>query len=184
MHEHEYAVFMFVPCINSIKPLLLFHNDAHNHKITGILKQLKIPTVAPTCFGSLMVPWWWFIREPKHVGATVGIFNCFNIPVILWLYASLWNNKSALISMQCPQNDSGMARQGQSAQVRWNVQTLNEIFPASVNCAEQQARNTFCCYYSTSTGLWLCLVQLQLSTNTTCPPAEVGEETYFLRPTG
>jgi hypothetical protein len=22
-------------------------------------------------------------REPKHVGATVGIFNCFNIPVIL-----------------------------------------------------------------------------------------------------
>jgi hypothetical protein len=25
------------------KALLLFHNDAHNHKITGILKQLKIP---------------------------------------------------------------------------------------------------------------------------------------------
>jgi hypothetical protein len=34
---------MFVPCINSIKALLLFHNDAHNHKITGILKLLKIP---------------------------------------------------------------------------------------------------------------------------------------------
>jgi hypothetical protein len=43
---------MFVPCINSIKALLLFHKDAHNHKITGILKQLKILTVAPTCFGS------------------------------------------------------------------------------------------------------------------------------------
>jgi hypothetical protein len=28
--------FMFVPCISSIKALLLFHNDAHNHKITGI----------------------------------------------------------------------------------------------------------------------------------------------------
>jgi hypothetical protein len=26
-----------------LKALLLFHNDAHNHKITGILKQLKIP---------------------------------------------------------------------------------------------------------------------------------------------
>jgi hypothetical protein len=38
---------MFVPCINSIKALLLFHNDAHNHKITEILKKLKIPTVAP-----------------------------------------------------------------------------------------------------------------------------------------
>jgi hypothetical protein len=44
--------FMFVPCVNSIKALLLFHIDAHSHKITGILKQLKIPTVAPTCFGS------------------------------------------------------------------------------------------------------------------------------------
>jgi hypothetical protein len=42
-----------------------------------------------------MAPWWWFLREPKHVGATVGIFNCFSIPVILWLCASLWNNKSA-----------------------------------------------------------------------------------------
>jgi hypothetical protein len=32
---------MSVPCINSIKALLLFHKDAHNHKTTGILKQLK-----------------------------------------------------------------------------------------------------------------------------------------------
>jgi hypothetical protein len=38
----------------------LFHNDAHNHKITGILKQLKIPTVAPTCLGS---------RRNHHQGA-------------------------------------------------------------------------------------------------------------------
>jgi hypothetical protein len=44
----------------SIKALLLFHNDAHNHKITGILKQLKIPTVAPTCFSS---------RRNHHQGA-------------------------------------------------------------------------------------------------------------------
>jgi hypothetical protein len=44
-----------------------------------------------------MAPWWWFLREPKHVGATVGIFNCSNIPVILWLCASVWNNKSALM---------------------------------------------------------------------------------------
>jgi hypothetical protein len=28
--------FMFVPCINSIKALLLFQNDEHNHKITGV----------------------------------------------------------------------------------------------------------------------------------------------------
>jgi hypothetical protein len=42
-HADSYSVlFMSVPCINSIKAFLLFHNDAHNHKITGILKQLKI----------------------------------------------------------------------------------------------------------------------------------------------
>jgi hypothetical protein len=59
-HNIVLNVFMFVPCINSIKALLLFHDDAHNHKITGILKQLKIPTVAPTCFGS---------RRNHHQGA-------------------------------------------------------------------------------------------------------------------
>jgi hypothetical protein len=51
------VLFMSVPCINSIKSLFLFHNDAHNQKITGILKQ---PTVAPTCFGS---------RRNHHQGA-------------------------------------------------------------------------------------------------------------------
>jgi hypothetical protein len=44
-----------------------------------------------------MTPWWWFLREPKHVGMTVGIFNCFNILVILWLCASLWKIRSVLI---------------------------------------------------------------------------------------
>jgi hypothetical protein len=29
--------------IKHSKAHLLFHNDTHNHKITGILKQLKIP---------------------------------------------------------------------------------------------------------------------------------------------
>ena len=27
-------------------------NDAHNYKITGMLKTIKIPIIAPTCFGS------------------------------------------------------------------------------------------------------------------------------------
>jgi hypothetical protein len=27
-------------------------------------------------------PWWWFLREPKHVGASVIILNCFNISMI------------------------------------------------------------------------------------------------------
>jgi hypothetical protein len=43
--------------------------------------------------GSLMmVPKW-----TETCRSDLGIFYCFNIPVILWLCASLWNNKSALI---------------------------------------------------------------------------------------
>jgi hypothetical protein len=43
---------MFAPCINSIKAFFIVPTDAHNYKIIGILKTIKIPTVAPTCFGS------------------------------------------------------------------------------------------------------------------------------------
>ena len=35
--------------------------DAHNYKITGMLKTIKIPIIAPTCFGS---------RRNHHQGAT------------------------------------------------------------------------------------------------------------------
>ena len=103
--------------------------DAHNYKITGMLKTIKIPTIAAACFGScrnhhqgaisclakttvmillcssLMTwsmlwrhtsllckcavrsrgrySWWWFLREPKHVGAIVGILIVFNVPMSL-----------------------------------------------------------------------------------------------------
>jgi hypothetical protein len=30
-----------------------------------------------------MAPWWWFLREPKHVGATVGILI---VLIFLWFY--------------------------------------------------------------------------------------------------
>jgi len=43
---------MFAPCINSIKTLFIIPTDAHNYKIIGMLKTIKIPTIAPTCFGS------------------------------------------------------------------------------------------------------------------------------------
>ena len=34
---------MFAPCINSITALFIIPTDAHNYKITGMLKQLKFP---------------------------------------------------------------------------------------------------------------------------------------------
>jgi len=109
------------------KHLFIIQIDAHNYKITGILKTIKIPKIAPTCFGSrrnhlqeaisclakttIMIllcsslmtwskswrhtsllckravhgrgrNWWWFLREPKHVGAIVGILIVFNISMI------------------------------------------------------------------------------------------------------
>jgi hypothetical protein len=122
-----------------VKYLFIIPTDAHNYKITGMLKTIKIPTIAPTCFGSrrnhhqgaiswlakttIMIPvpctaylhnrlvcrhnidhvtndehnriiivvlakhevapWLWFLREPKHVGAIVGILIVFNILVVL-----------------------------------------------------------------------------------------------------
>ena len=35
------------------KHFFIIPNDAHNYKITGMLKTIKIPIIAPTCFGSL-----------------------------------------------------------------------------------------------------------------------------------
>ena len=116
------------------KYFYIIPTDAHNYKITGMLKTIKIPIIAPTCFSSRrnhhqgaisclaettvmillcsslmtwsvlwrhtsllckcavhteIAPWWWFLREPKHVGAITGILIVFNIPVILKLCASV-----------------------------------------------------------------------------------------------
>ena len=46
-------------------------NDEHNRIIIVVLAKHEIAT------------WWWFLREPKHVGAIIGILIVFNIPVIL-----------------------------------------------------------------------------------------------------
>ena len=35
-----------------IKAIFIIPTDAHNFKITGIFKTIKMPTIAPTCFGS------------------------------------------------------------------------------------------------------------------------------------
>ena len=40
-HVDYIIFFMFAPCINSIKTLLIIPTDAHCYKITGMLEQLK-----------------------------------------------------------------------------------------------------------------------------------------------
>ena len=46
-------------------------NHEHNRIIIVVLVKHEI------------APWWWFVREPKHVGVIVEILIVFNIPVIL-----------------------------------------------------------------------------------------------------
>ena len=46
-------------------------NDGHNRIIIVVLAKHEI------------APWWWFVREPKLVGAIVGILIVFNILMIL-----------------------------------------------------------------------------------------------------
>ena len=52
LFKQDGGIFIFAPCINSIKTLFIIPTDAHNYKIIGILKVIKIPTVTRTCFGS------------------------------------------------------------------------------------------------------------------------------------
>ena len=72
------------------KTLLIIPTDAHNYKIIGMLKTIKIPTIAPTCFGS---------RRNHHQGAisclaktTVMILLCSS----LMTWSMLWRHTSTL----------------------------------------------------------------------------------------
>ena len=68
---------MIAPCINSIKALFIIPTDAQNYKIIRILKTIKIPTIAPTCFGS---------RKNHHQ----GIISCLAKTTVMILCARLW----------------------------------------------------------------------------------------------
>ena len=88
---------MFAPCINSINSInsikarfLIIPTDAHNYKIIGMLKTIKIPTIAPTCFGP---------RRNHHQ----GVISCLaktTIMILLcsWLmtWSMLWRHTSLL----------------------------------------------------------------------------------------
>jgi hypothetical protein len=53
---------------------------------------------------SKWLPWWWFLREPKHVGATVGILI---VLIFLWFYNCVHRCgtiKSALILLMHGRN--------------------------------------------------------------------------------
>ena len=75
--------------IATSKTLFIIPTDAHNYKIIGMLKKIKIPTIASTCFGS---------RRNHHQGAisclaktTIMILLCSSLMTwsVLWRPTSL-----------------------------------------------------------------------------------------------
>ena len=55
-------------------------NDEHNRIITVVLTKYEI------------APLWWFLREPKHVGAIMGILFWHSCDFIIVCIS--WNNKN------------------------------------------------------------------------------------------
>jgi hypothetical protein len=75
--------------ITIIKALFIIPTHAHNYKIIGMLKTIKIPTISPTCFGS---------RRNHHQGdvsclakTTIVILLCSSLMTwsMLWRHTSL-----------------------------------------------------------------------------------------------
>ena len=76
-------LFMFTPCINSIKNTLslspLWTARLHNRLIWHWLRLYR--RAQKNHFVVLAehrtAPWWWFLREPKRVGASIIILKLF-----------------------------------------------------------------------------------------------------------
>ena len=89
--EHVTIIIMETLSSICIKALLINPTDAHNYKITGILKAIKIPTIAPTCFGS---------RRNHHQGA-ISCLAKTTIMVLLCSSLMTWSMSWRHISLLC-----------------------------------------------------------------------------------
>ena len=63
------------------KHFFIIPTDAHNYKTTGMLKTIKIPTIAPTCFDS---------RRNHHQGA-ISCLAKTTIMILLCLSSMTWS---------------------------------------------------------------------------------------------
>jgi len=73
------------------KHFYIIPTDAHNYKITGMLKTIKIPTIAPTCFGS---------RRNHHQGA-ISCLAKTTIMILLCSSLMTWSMSWRHISLLC-----------------------------------------------------------------------------------
>ena len=87
--EHS-VVITFSEIHNTIKTLFIVPTDAHYYKIIEMLKQFKIITLAPTCFGS---------RRNRHQGAVLCLAKTTNMVFLcssVWTQSLLWWHISLL----------------------------------------------------------------------------------------
>ena len=74
LHVNENTYYALLsPLITVVRCHNIEHvtNDQHDRTIIAVLTKHEIS------------PWWWFLREPKHVGATLGILI---VLIFLWFY--------------------------------------------------------------------------------------------------
>jgi hypothetical protein len=99
------------------KHFFIIPTDAHNCKITGMLKTIKIPTIAPTCFDS---------RKNHHQGAISCLTKTTNMILLcsslvtwsmLWRHTSLLCKRAVQHACTC-QTLSGWSNQGGRSGVR------------------------------------------------------------------
>jgi len=70
--------------------LFIIPTDAHNYKIIGMLKTIKILTIAPTCFGS---------HRNHHQGAILCLAKTTTMILLcssLMTWSMLWQHTSLL----------------------------------------------------------------------------------------
>ena len=64
--------------------MILLHNRlVCRHNIDDVINDEYNRIIIVALAKHEIAPWWWFLREPKHVGVIVGILIVFNIPMIL-----------------------------------------------------------------------------------------------------
>jgi hypothetical protein len=71
------------------KTLFIIPTDAHNYKIIGMLKTIKIPTIAPTCFGSSRNHHQGAISCLAKITVMVLLFSSLMTRSMLWGHTSL-----------------------------------------------------------------------------------------------
>jgi hypothetical protein len=79
-------LYHLLPRLINTKHLFIIPTDAHNYKITGMLKTIKIPTNAPTCFGS---------RRNHHQGAISCLAKNYNYDSVVLIVNDVVNVMAA-----------------------------------------------------------------------------------------